>query len=245
LSGYGTYFINSVAKNNSVYLYGFSSSATTPTLITLMKLDQNGELDNSFGTNGIVNETYYNNNNNYVIDNNILFPQLLLDENNNILLTCNVSPTASPVNYDHFIKKFKSNGVVDQNFGNNGVVNIELNYSEYIRAALITTDNKIMTFGHHQSPNKGIIAKILNNDNILTVDNTSKEFFKIYPNPVEDFISINVLKSLKSSKAEIIDFNGRVILTTQIENNKIDVKNLEKGVYFLKIGDITNKFIKK
>lgn len=102
-----------------------------------------------------------------------------------------------------------------------------------------------MTFGHHQSPNKGIIAKILNNDNILTVDNTSKEFFKIYPNPVEDFISINVLKSLKSSKAEIIDFNGRVILTTQIENNKIDVKNLEKGVYFLKIGDITNKFIKK
>ncbi|MCS3530652.1 T9SS type A sorting domain-containing protein [Chryseobacterium sp. JUb7] len=245
LSGYGTYFITSVARNNMVYLYGFSSSATNPTLITLMKLDQNGELDSGFGTNGIVNEPYYNNNNNYVIDSNILYPQLLLDGNNDVFLACNVSPTASPVNYNHFVKKFKPNGTVDQNFGNNGVVDIELNYSEYIRSALVTNDNKIITFGHHQSPNKGIITKILNNNNVLAVNNINKEAFKIHPNPVEDFININTSGNNKFLKAEVLDLSGRIILTTEIKNNKIDVKNLQKGVYFLKVDDITTKIIKK
>ncbi|OCK52422.1 hypothetical protein BA768_12590 [Chryseobacterium sp. CBo1] len=242
LSGYQTYFVNAATKNDRVYLYGYSSSATDPTLITLFKLNQNGELDTTFGNAGIVNEHYYNNNN-YLIDNNILFPQLLLDQNDNIILACNVSPTASPINYNQFLKKFKPNGSVDQTFGNNGVIDVELNYSEYIRSALITNDNKIMTFGYHQNPNKGIVTKILNN-NVLAVDKINKENFKIYPNPVEDFINVENLKS-NSSKAEIIDLNGRLILTNEIENNKIDVRNLQKGIYFLKIDEITNKFIKK
>lgn len=244
-TGYGTYFVKAVAKNDNIYLYGFSSSATAPTLITLFKLNQNGELDAGFGINGIVNEPYYNNNTNYVIDSNILFPQLLLDGNDNLLLACNVSPTASPISYNQFIKKFKSNGTVDQNFGNNGVIDIELNYSEYIRSALITADNKIVTFGYHQNPNKGIVTKILNNMNVLAVDNINKEIFKIYPNPVEDIINISAFIDLKASKAEIIDVNGRIILTREIINNKINVKSLERGIYFLKVDDITNKFIKK
>jgi len=244
LSGYGTYFVKAIANNNSIYLYGFSSSATGPTLITLFKLNQNGELDTAFGNAGIVNETFYNNNNNYVIDSNILFPQLLLDKNDNILLACNVSPTASPVNYNHFIKKFKSNGMVDQNFGNNGVIDIELNYSEYIRSALITNDNKIMTFGFHQNPNKGLITRILNNTDVLAVDNTIKRSFKIYPNPVENFINIHNSANDKFTEALILDLNGRIILKTEIINDKIDVRQLEKGNYLLKTNNITDKFIK-
>lgn len=245
-TGYFTNFIRATGKGNNVYLYNITSSAASfAYLITLIKINQNGEIDNSFGINGIVNEPYYSNNNNYYVDNNILFPELLLDNNDNIFVACNVSPTVSPVNYNHFIKKFKSNGAVDQSFGNNGVVDIELNYSEFMRSVIITNDNKLMTFGHHQVPNKGIITKILNNNNVLAVNNLNNNNFRIYPNPVEDFININDSKNTQFSKAQILDVNGRVIVTTEIENNKIDAKSLLKGAYFLRIGDITNKFIKK
>jgi len=50
---------------------------------------------------------------------------------------------------------------------------------------------------------------------------------------------------LKDYSAEIIDVNGRNVLKTIIKDNTIDVSNLEQGVYYLKLGSITNKFIKE
>lgn len=246
LSGYVTYFVKAASNANNTYLYGFSSPvAGGITFITLMKLNQNGEFDSSFGTNGIVNEPYYSNNNDYYVDGNVLYPNLLLDNNSNIFLVCMASPTTTPLNRNQFVKKFKSNGSVDQNFGNGGVVDIDLNYNEFIRSSIITPDQKIMIFGNHQTPNKGIITRILNNNNVLATDDISKESFKIHPNPAENFINVGLLKNNKFSEGQIFDVNGRIILTASIKNGTIDVKSLPRGVYFLKIGEISHKFIKK
>ncbi|MBD3904612.1 T9SS type A sorting domain-containing protein [Chryseobacterium sp. Ch-15] len=245
LNGYSTNFVKAKGKDNNVYIYGISlSSVNLVNIITLIKINQNGEIETTFGTNGVVNESYYSNNNNYYVDNNISFPELLLDANNNIFVACTVSPTVTPVNYNHYIKKFTSNGTVDQSFGINGIVEVELNYSERIRAALITLDNKIMTFGNYQTPNKGIIAQILNNNTLLSIDNVAKKHFKIYPNPVADFLYIDNLKN-NNSMAKIFDLNGRLILSISIKNNLIDIKELQTGSYLLKIGDDSQKFIKK
>jgi uncharacterized delta-60 repeat protein len=245
LTGYTTNFIKARGKNNNVYIYGISNpSSSFASLITLIKINQNGEFENSFGTNGVVNESFYSNNNDYKVDNNINFPELLLDGDDNIFIACNVSQTITPVNYNHFIKKFTSNGAVDQSFGVNGIVEVDLNYSEQIRAAFITDDNKIMTFGHYQTPNKGIIAKVLNSNAPLSVSSVTKKHFKIYPNPVGDFIHIDNFKN-SNSTAEIFDIDGRLILLELIKNNMIYVGGLQKGSYLLKIGKVTEKFIKK
>lgn len=247
LPNYVTYLCTATGKDNNTYIYGFSSAAGIPTmLITLMKLNQNGELDNSFGTNGVVNEVYYNNNTSYYVDTNVLFPTLLLDNTSNLFLVCTASPTGNAADSNQFIKKFKPDGSVDQGFGSNGVVDIDLNSKEYINSAIMTPDQKIMIFGNHQTPSKGIITKILNNANTLAViDKPIKnELVSIYPNPVKDILYLKNTKT-KDSNAEVIDISGKIIMKLSINNNKVDISSLVKGTYFLKVGETTHKFIKE
>lgn len=70
--------------------------------------------------------------------------------------------------------------------------------------------------------------------------------FSVYPNPAKNLINISSVKSIE--KAEIFSSIGkRVVSTTSLKNNKIDVSSLAKGVYILKLvsGDVvgTRKII--
>ncbi|MGH1519708.1 T9SS type A sorting domain-containing protein [Chryseobacterium sp. JK1] len=247
IQNYSTFFCTATGKDNNTYIYGLSSSAASPiSLITLMKLNQDGELDSSFGVNGIVNEQYYNNNNNYYVDNNIIYPTLLLDNNNNLFLVCLATPTGSAADLNQFVKKFKTDGSVDQGFGNSGVVDIDLNGKEYMASAIMTPDQKVMIFGNYQIPLKGVITKVLNNTNALSVKNQEikKDDVSIYPNPVKDILNVKNAKS-KDLPIEIIDASGRSVLKTIINENKVDISHLEKGIYYLNIVNTTHKFIKE
>ena len=79
------------------------------------------------------------------------------------------------------------------------------------------------------------------NNNILT-DNIS-----IYPNPVNDILNIKSKDNQKVSFV-IIDINGREIISKTSNDNNINVSNLKKGIYFVKItndnSSITKKIIK-
>ena len=57
-----------------------------------------------------------------------------------------------------------------------------------------------------------------------------------YPNPAKDFIMIENLKSEKA-KIEIINLQGQSIISKTInsDNQKIDIQNIESGIYFLRI----------
>lgn len=65
--------------------------------------------------------------------------------------------------------------------------------------------------------------------------------FKIYPNPVIDFINLN--NSNINSEFEIYDLIGNRIFKGTL-SQKIDVTNLSAGIYFLKTETIVRKFIK-
>ena len=79
------------------------------------------------------------------------------------------------------------------------------------------------------------------NNNILT-DNIS-----IYPNPVNDILNIKLKDNQKISFV-ITDINGREIISKTSNDNNINVSNLKKGIYFVKItndnSSITKKIIK-
>lgn len=70
--------------------------------------------------------------------------------------------------------------------------------------------------------------------------------FNLYPNPAADYLNINVTgkNSFNSIKVEIFDLQGRVLLSEKSsikQLSMINISNLTKGVYFLRITDITTQ----
>ncbi len=86
------------------------------------------------------------------------------------------------------------------------------------------------------------------NVNLSTSESTKVDnsLVSIYPNPTSDFI--NWKSSVKINSVEVLDVTGKV-LKTNLKDNKIDVSDLVKGNYILKIkteiGSESKKFLKK
>jgi len=77
---------------------------------------------------------------------------------------------------------------------------------------------------------------------------SNKTPFTLFPNPVSDILEIKIAySSFKIVDITIHDITGK-ILFEQKENNvekiKINVENFTKGIYFLTVGNTSQKFIK-
>ncbi|MFT3919122.1 leucine-rich repeat domain-containing protein [Cloacibacterium sp.] len=71
----------------------------------------------------------------------------------------------------------------------------------------------------------------LNTSNVQSANN-----LKIYPNPATDFVMVQNAKNIKISKINITDTHGRIVSTlNHLENGKIDVTKLPKGMYIISI----------
>lgn len=84
--------------------------------------------------------------------------------------------------------------------------------------------------------------------NVLATTEFSKgkDDISIYPNPVKDLLNIQSKQEI--IKAEIYDVTGRILRTTSVSNNTINVSDLTKGNYIIKLSSkdkiTTLKFIK-
>jgi hypothetical protein len=71
-------------------------------------------------------------------------------------------------------------------------------------------------------------------------------YIKLYPNPANNVLFIEGLT--QNAVITITDINGEMVINTEILNNQINISNLAKGLYFIKIVDksgvITKKFLK-
>ena len=68
---------------------------------------------------------------------------------------------------------------------------------------------------------------------------------RVRPNPATDFIDVFVEN--EGCQVEIIDLNGKIVMSVQIKNgmNRIVVSELPKGVYMLRANGETKKFVKQ
>jgi PKD repeat protein len=99
-------------------------------------------------------------------------------------------------------------------------------------------------------------------DNFITdtnVENPETEgFIQIYPNPAEDYIEITIVSQnvnkvlqplVQDGEFEIYDVLGERVMSESIHpmtrSHRMNVGNLPKGVYFIRIGNKIEKFIKK
>jgi hypothetical protein len=71
----------------------------------------------------------------------------------------------------------------------------------------------------------------------VTIDKYGdNKFLALSPNPAQDKLNIDIKNNHLISEIEIVDLSGKVVLEVNgIANNQLDISNLMKGTYFIKI----------
>jgi hypothetical protein len=83
------------------------------------------------------------------------------------------------------------------------------------------------------------------NFNPLSVGEEAISKLRLYPNPTSDYINIEA-NNMEISEVALYNLLGKKVLSqTEISNNSINISNLSKGVYFIKISAKGNSIIKK
>lgn len=68
---------------------------------------------------------------------------------------------------------------------------------------------------------------------VLGITELEKDNIKVYPNPTTDFIYVKLNSKSKIEGAEIYDLSGKLVLTTKLESEKLDLRSLPQGVYMI------------
>ncbi|MFN4234770.1 MAG: choice-of-anchor B family protein [Bacteroidia bacterium] len=68
----------------------------------------------------------------------------------------------------------------------------------------------------------------------------------IYPNPAKNFIVVSTI-GIEEYQLQIVDINGKIVVetSTEISHQSIDVSNLSKGIYFVKVKSNEKSFVQK
>ncbi|PKL79655.1 MAG: hypothetical protein CVV25_07235 [Ignavibacteriae bacterium HGW-Ignavibacteriae-4] len=66
----------------------------------------------------------------------------------------------------------------------------------------------------------------------------------VYPNPASDFIKLDLNASSMNSSIQIFDAYGKQVMSVIYSGEDIDISKLTAGVYFVKTGNGTHKFVK-
>ena len=68
------------------------------------------------------------------------------------------------------------------------------------------------------------------------VENIEGSELNIYPNPTSDYISVHYNGEIENATIELIDIQGKMVLSRNLKNDEtINLKNLKAGVYLYNI----------
>ena len=98
----------------------------------------------------------------------------------------------------------------------------------------------LKTFKNNIKINIIVISQINNPRTIFSCQ--IKNEIIVYPNPTSDFLYIKINEDIKDLK--VLNTLGESIYNLA-PSERIDVSNLERGMYFIEINNQTFKFLKK
>jgi hypothetical protein len=81
------------------------------------------------------------------------------------------------------------------------------------------------------------------NYNPLSINSAESRANKVYPNPANNFITVDLNKA---KHLDVLDFSGKVVKSVDMTSasEKIDISDLESGTYFIQSEDETERIIK-
>lgn len=76
--------------------------------------------------------------------------------------------------------------------------------------------------------------------NTVGVEDLATETLTIYPNPANDYLKVN-----REGELTIYDLSGKLVKSQIVETgNSVSVSDLNKGIYFVKVGSSVQKIVK-
>jgi len=148
--------------------------------------------------------------------------------------------TFPPFNTTHYYQwvDITAGGNCGSSTANVGPLSVGVAFSE--TSPPLVAGNNVFTLrftcstGVQCNPNLQVV--VVGIDPLSTNEFNTDNNFKIYPNPTTDAFTIEIEKEIKS--VEIYSLQGQKVMTANTKN--INVANLAKGVYFVRIEDKNN-----
>lgn len=242
--------------SSKLTLVGYNTSGTSPYdgLIgyKLTKFNQNGSVDDQFGSNGILNVEYYVNgapprlNNIKSINNKIiLFGYARWGNFGNYTGTCAtancfVVPNESSSD-DFWVLMLNEDGSVDNSFGNSGthIIPVSTQLDDEVIDVTMDSKGRVIAVGYVNSgpPYYRDIAITRLADITTGIDaKDSKSKISVYPNPGKGVFKLNSNGQINPSEIRIINSQGIEVNTMTIqlqEEIKIDLSNQPLGMYLI------------
>jgi hypothetical protein len=80
---------------------------------------------------------------------------------------------------------------------------------------------------------------------ILAVKTLTQSSFRVYPNPASDYITIDGVTGSSGMPASVSLYNitGKLVLSTTLRENTVNVSNLPDGLYILKVNSTVQKIL--
>jgi Secretion system C-terminal sorting domain len=114
----------------------------------------------------------------------------------------------------------------------NGVLEFPFVYQEAgLNPTTFAKDMLLPSTFHYM---KGLVVP-LDNPNSVSKYTTNVDLVYLYPNPSKGFLNLKVGTGAKNVNIEVINLVGQTVYTNKVNtgNNKIDMSNLNKGVYLV------------
>lgn len=240
----GIGFVKSIVvlpDNKILVLEDDTAASPTP---SLSRLNQNGSLDLTFGTNGIRQLNLLNG---FEINRlRVIGSKIYLIGNNKSFNT---------TSRNAIICKLDQNGNFDPSLNSTGILSFPIanKHVDFIDIKLQPITNKILVFGSavdvsNSSNRESFVLRYIDEEILLSSNNFdySKSNLEIYPNPTNDFISFRNNEYLEvGDQFMIYNLMGIQVEKSKLDYSKsIDVTSLAKGLYFLNIKGSKIKFFK-
>lgn len=125
-------------------------------------------------------------------------------------------------------------------------------YLGFIEGSSTSIARKISYFGTSVSylggyDNTGVCVRCIKNE-VLGIDiNNKSSQIKMYPNPFQDELNISLSPNEIGNQFKIVDILGRVVISGEltVSENKLNLSDLNPGLYLFIYQDYSNKIIKK
>jgi Secretion system C-terminal sorting domain/Bacterial pre-peptidase C-terminal domain/Fibronectin type III domain len=157
--------------------------------------------------------------------------------------TATITLTTLPADYDLVL--YSSNGTTQLAISQNGSTTSETISRTYTAGTYI-----IKVFGYSTANNATSCYTLKVTTGTATKEagwiTAAQQQFRVYPNPVENSINLNVIGLQKTGTVRVFDVMGRVVSSAAVVkngNNRIDAASLKAGVYFIKIIDNNGKLL--
>lgn len=221
-----------VQEDGMIVVAGYSGYWQSE-VFSLFRLDANGNPDLDFATNGVFTHSI-----NPGLD---LFQDVLIQPDGKIL-ACGYTIVPNE-GYDFIAMRLLSDGSIDTDFGEGGVLNQTFSYTESRATAMaIQPDGKLLIAGdapdflnHHTAVARydaGIPALV---ESTGMLENS----VQLMPNPASDYVKIHLENDETISTCSIRDTQGRLLLqeTPGAMSHSMNLDKLSAGVYFLSATD--------